>query len=182
MYQWRGLGDSSSIQALISSLAPSYGIPPNLALAVAKQESGFQPNVVSSAGAVVVMQLMPGTAASLGVTDSTDPTQNINGGLSYLQQMYAKFGNWTQALEAYNAGPNGNLAGSAGYANAILANAGPLSASAAASPSVDLSASTDSGVSDDTTDYGVSDSSGLSTSVILALAAAVLGLVVWAAA
>ena len=74
------------------------------------------------------------------------------------------------------------------YANFVASQVGintttPLSQLAgAATPSVDLSASTDSGVSTDTTDYGVSDSSGLSTSVMLALAAAAVGLVVWAAA
>ena len=78
------------------------------------------------------MQLMPGTASDLGV-DASDETQNISGGLDYLSQMYQKFGNWTQALEAYNAGPAGNLAGSAGYASSILAAAGPLDSSAPAS-------------------------------------------------
>ena len=125
------------------------------------------------------MQLMPGTAASLGVTDSTDPTQNVQGGLSYLQQMYAKFGNWPQALEAYNAGPNGNLAGSAGYANAILANAGPLDTSVAGDISTvatDLSSAGDLDVSDVS---GDSSLSGAATWALVALGAAVL---VWAAA
>lgn len=182
MYSWRGLGDVSSIKALISSLAPSYGIPPSLALAVAKQESGFNQSAVSPAGAIGVMQLMPGTASDLGV-DPTDAQGNIQGGLSYLKQMYAKFGNWTQALEAYNAGPNGNLSGSSGYAASVLANAGPLDS---VGPSLDLSGGADaSGIdlsSMDLSSLIPDSSSGLSTAAIIALAAAAAGLVWWAAA
>lgn len=175
MYQWRGLGDSSSIQSLISSLAPSYGIPPNLALAVANQESGFNPSAVSPAGAVGVMQLMPGTAKQLGVTDSTDPSQNVPAGLSYLQQMYAKFGNWTQALEAYNAGPSGNLAGSSGYASSILAAAGPLGGVPVLPSDSEDSGTVDAGVD-------LTDQSGGLSGLTLALAALGAAVLVWAAA
>jgi soluble lytic murein transglycosylase-like protein len=171
MYSFRGLGDTSSVQALISSLAPSYGIPSSLALAVANQESSFNQSAVSPKGAIGVMQLMPGTASDLGV-DPTDVTQNVQGGLSYLQEMYAKFGNWTQALEAYNAGPNSsNLAGSSGYASSILAAAGPLDSTSTDTGSLDAAAS----------DLGtdLSDSSGgMSTWVWVALAAAA-GLAIW---
>jgi soluble lytic murein transglycosylase-like protein len=174
MYSFRGLGDTSSVQALISSLAPSYGIPPSLALAVANQESSFNESAVSPAGAIGVMQLMPGTASDLGV-DPTDVTQNVQGGLSYLQQMFAKFGNWTQALEAYNAGPNSsNLAGSSGYASSILSAAGPLDSTSSDPGSLDAAAS-DLGSS-------LTDSSGsVSTWVWVALAAAA-GLAIWEAA
>ena len=189
MYLRRGLGSVSTAQATIQSLAPSYGIPPSLALAVAKQESGFNQSAVSPKGALGVMQLMPGTASDLGV-DASDESQNIAGGLDYLSQMYQKFGNWTQALEAYNAGPNGNLAGSSGYANAILANAGPLGDPAPVDlSSVDLSG-VDSGGAAASDSSGVdlssltsdSSGSGLSSTVMIALAAAAVGLVVWAAA
>jgi soluble lytic murein transglycosylase-like protein len=99
---------SSSILQMISNAAQQYGVPSQIATEVAITESNLNPNAVSSAGAVGVMQLMPQTAASLGVTDPADPQQNINGGVKYLSQLYAQFGNWDQALAAYNAGP-GNV-------------------------------------------------------------------------
>lgn len=100
---------SASIPALVSSIATQYGLPPTLALAVAQEESGFNPNAVSSAGAIGVMQLMPATAASLGVSNPLDPTQNITGGVKYLSSLLSQFGDPAQALAAYNWGP-GNVA------------------------------------------------------------------------
>jgi soluble lytic murein transglycosylase-like protein len=121
MYRLRGLG---TIQDDISAAASRYGIPAWLALAVAKRESGFDPNARGAAGEIGVFQLMPGTAADLGVNPS-DPAQNIDGGLRYLQQMYQRFGDWRTALEAYNAGPgrvsSGNIpSSSVAYADSIL--------------------------------------------------------------
>lgn len=106
----RGLGATSTdIPTLVATAATNAGLDPQLALAVANQESGFNPSAVSSAGAVGVMQLMPGTAASLGVTNSLDPTQNVQGGVTYLNQLLTEFGgNQTEALAAYNWGP-GNV-------------------------------------------------------------------------
>lgn len=89
----------------ITSTAIQYGVDPSLALAVANQESGMNPNAVSSAGAIGLFQLMPATAAQLGV-DPTDVMQNIQGGIEYLSQMLTQFGgNVSLALAAYNAGP-----------------------------------------------------------------------------
>lgn len=98
---------ASDIQQQIVSTAPSYGIDPTLALNVAHAESAFNPSAVSSAGAIGVFQLMPATAAGLGV-NPYDATQNINGGLSYLSSLISEFGNTSQALAAYNWGP-GNV-------------------------------------------------------------------------
>lgn len=99
---------TQEIQDLIVQTANSLGVDPALALAQAKAESGFDPNAISSAGAIGVFQLMPATAAGLGV-DPTDITQNILGGVTYLKQMLDMFGgDTTLALAAYNAGP-GNV-------------------------------------------------------------------------
>jgi len=99
---------STDIQNLIVSTATAYGVDPRLALEVAIQESGLNPNAVSSAGAVGIFQLMPATSAQLGVTDPTDPTQNIYAGVQYLGSLITQFGDTATALAAYNWG-QGNV-------------------------------------------------------------------------
>jgi soluble lytic murein transglycosylase-like protein len=87
------------------SAARRHGIPEDLFLRLVTQESAWNTGAVSSAGAIGLAQLMPGTAADLGV-DPHDPTQNLHGGARYLAQQYRAFGNWPLALAAYNAGPD----------------------------------------------------------------------------
>lgn len=99
---------SGSVSQLIANAAARYGVPSQIAMEVAVQESGLNPNAVSPAGAQGVMQLMPATAAQLGVSDPFNPQQNVNGGVQYLSQLYAKYGSWDLALAAYNWGP-GNV-------------------------------------------------------------------------
>lgn len=85
--------------------ARKYGVRPSLALALIRAESGGRQNAQSGAGAIGFTQLMPATAASLGV-DPHDPRQNIAGGIRYLaQQLKAQKGDERLALAAYNAGP-----------------------------------------------------------------------------
>lgn len=101
------LGETKSLDAIFSEAAEKYNVPVNLLKAVGKAESGFDAKAVSRCGAQGIMQLMPATAASLGVTDSFDAEQNIMGGAKYLSQLLDKYdGNASLALAAYNAGSN----------------------------------------------------------------------------
>lgn len=91
---------------IIKKHAKRYNVDPDLVAAIIEQESGWRSNAVSSAGARGLMQLMPKTAAWLGVKNSFDPDQNIGGGVKYIAQMLQRYkGNVEKALWAYNAGP-----------------------------------------------------------------------------
>jgi soluble lytic murein transglycosylase-like protein len=92
--------------AEITAAAQRHGIDPALLAGLVRQESNFDPTAGSPAGARGLTQLMPGTAAGLGVTDVTDPLQSLDGGAKYLKQQLDAFdGDVTKALAAYNAGP-----------------------------------------------------------------------------
>ena len=100
-----GLNISGDTNSLIKEAAARYQVDPRLVAAVAQTESGGNQEAVSPAGAVGVMQLMPDTAAGLGV-NPYDKRQNIEGGAKYLRQMMDTFGGDVQkAVAAYNAGP-----------------------------------------------------------------------------
>lgn len=102
-------GETETIEKCIQEAAQKYELAPELIKAVIKAESGFRVDAVSVAGAQGLMQLMPGTAKDLGVTNPFDIRQNIDGGARYLRQMFDLFdGDTRLALSAYNAGP-GNV-------------------------------------------------------------------------
>ena len=95
----------SDYDPLIDQAAQVHRLPPALVKAVIAAESDFDPQAVSRAGAQGLMQLMPTTAAVLGVADPLEPTQNVHGGVSYLRSLLDRYGDLTRALAAYNAGP-----------------------------------------------------------------------------
>lgn len=103
------VSSNTNYDAIIKKASKTYGIPEKLIKSVIKQESGFNNNATSSAGAGGLMQLMPATAKYLGVSNVHDAEQNIMGGTKYLKQLSNKFkGNYNLMLAAYNAGP-GNV-------------------------------------------------------------------------
>jgi soluble lytic murein transglycosylase-like protein len=100
------LPSSVPYAAQITAAAKANGIDPALLAGLIKQESGFNPNAGSPAGARGLTQLMPSTAAGLGVSNVLDPAQSIQAGAKYLKQQLDTFGgDVTKALAAYNAGP-----------------------------------------------------------------------------
>jgi hypothetical protein len=99
----------TNLDAIFEEAANAYNVPVDLLKAVAKAESNFHADATSSCGAMGIMQLMPGTARSLGVNDAYDPQQNIMGGAKYISNLLNQFdGDASLAIAAYNAGP-GNV-------------------------------------------------------------------------
>jgi len=137
--------------AEITSAATANGIDPALLAGLVKQESGFNPNAGSGAGARGLTQLMPGTASGLGVSNVLDPVQSLNGGAKYLKQQLDAFGgDVTKALAAYNAGPGAvqrfggvpPYAETQNYVRIVQANAAAYRAGTTSTPSSSTAGST----------------------------------------
>jgi soluble lytic murein transglycosylase-like protein len=101
----RGAPTRWEYDGLIGLSARQHRVPPALVKAVIAAESCFDPSAVSRKGAQGLMQLMPETARSLGVSDPLRPEQNVDGGVRYLRDMMDRYGTLSLALAAYNAGP-----------------------------------------------------------------------------
>lgn len=100
-----GSVNPAEYEQIIATTSAKYGVSPTLVKAVIRAESGYNPNAVSSKGASGLMQLMPGTARSLKVSNSFDPKDNVEGGVKYLRFLLDTFrGDVSLALAAYNAG------------------------------------------------------------------------------
>jgi soluble lytic murein transglycosylase len=102
---WGPAPAHSRYDELIGESARFYRLPPALVKAVIAAESAFDPLAVSRKGAQGLMQLMPQTAAQLGVEDPLEPASNVMGGSGYLRAMIDRYGDLSRALAAYNAGP-----------------------------------------------------------------------------
>lgn len=102
---WHPAPVASRYDTLIDETARDYRLPPALVKAVIAAESAFDPEAVSRKGAQGLMQLMPQTAAELGVEDPLEPASNVRGGAGYLRSMIDRYGDLSRALAAYNAGP-----------------------------------------------------------------------------
>ncbi len=101
-------GTRAEYEEIVKTVAARYGLSPVLLDAVVQAESDYDAACVSTAGAVGLMQLMPNTAAGLGVKDSYDPEENVDGGARYLLAQIIRYnGDVKTALAAYNCGPYG---------------------------------------------------------------------------
>jgi soluble lytic murein transglycosylase-like protein len=186
---------STSVASQIQSTASSFGVDPSLALAIATRESGLNQSARGTSGEIGIFQLMPGTAASLGV-DPTDASQNISGGVTYLQQQLNAYGgDPAKAAAAYNCGPgclnNAIAQGGDNWFSYVPASTQQYVISvlqAAGYPPPNVQGTGNGGQAsgtdvDDTSDDSESDAAISSLSSLsgteIAIGAGVLGLVLW---
>ena len=99
---------TEQLKEIARQKARDFGVNEDIFLKLVQKESSWNPKARSEAGAMGLVQLMPGTAQGLGVTNPYDPVQSLTGGARYLAQQLKRFGNYEKALAAYNAGP-GNV-------------------------------------------------------------------------
>lgn len=123
-----------TLQEMAKTAAVNNGVPPDIFTALVNKESNWNQYAVGSAGEMGLSQITPANIAALGVGDPFDPQSNLNAGAGLLAAEYNRFGNWFDALRAYNAGypaAKSNPDISAGYANDILGAALPSQKAAA---------------------------------------------------
>jgi soluble lytic murein transglycosylase-like protein len=96
---------AAQLDSLIEGAAKQQDLQPELLRSMVNQESGARPCAVSPKGAMGLMQLMPATAAQLGVKDPFDPQENLNAGAWFVKQLLTTYNDLPLALGAYNAGP-----------------------------------------------------------------------------
>jgi hypothetical protein len=99
---------TEQLKEIARQKARDFGVNEDIFLRLVQKESGWNPQAKSGAGAAGLVQLMPGTAQGLGVSNPYDPVQSLTGGARYLSQQLKRFGSYDKALAAYNAGP-GNV-------------------------------------------------------------------------
>jgi len=98
--------DPTQLQGLVSNASARNGVPPALVNGIVMSESAGNPSAISNAGAQGLMQLMPGTSESCGISNPFDPEQNMDCGTRYLHALLARYDNNVElAVAAYNAGP-----------------------------------------------------------------------------
>lgn len=119
------------LQLFADYYADEYSIPRGIFSGLIQAESAWNPKAKAkptpdnpNASAEGLTQIIKSTQKELGITDIKDPEQQLSGGALYLSKMYSKFGNWRDALAAYNQGPGGNLSKGYGYADKIIKSAG----------------------------------------------------------
>ena len=164
-----GTSETAPYDSIIAQASATYGVTISLINGVINAESNGRNLPPNSAGAAGIMQLIPGTASDLGVTDVMDPTQNINGGVKYLSQLLQKYnGDIPTALAAYNFGP-GNVSNgkswpteTVNYVNKILNFIGiqsNIGSGGSNVPSVDVASLADNPSTDSTLTYTFDSSS-----------------------
>lgn len=112
------MADRAPYLADADATADAFGLPRAIFRALINQESGWNPYAAGEAGEIGLTQVKPSTAASVGFSPYV-PTENLKAGAAYLKKMFDKFGNWSDALAAYNAGP-GNIKAGAKYATSVI--------------------------------------------------------------
>lgn len=116
----------------VNQASQTYGVPVNILLSIGQQESSWNINVpTGGAGEVGVMQLTPAIVQQFGVSNPSDPTQNIDGAAAYLATLYQQYGNWPSAVSHYN----GSGPAAANYSNQVMARANQLGGIGGAAPS-----------------------------------------------